>query len=109
MLNQLPKQPKLIINPNDPAIKGGVPLQRVPVIPWSAFVSCGMHVYVEEKLRPAIFDPKPAETADEVMQVMRFLLAAQQKRPGPIDWKTVPESVKRHFRFSQDASAVERS
>lgn len=108
MLRPIPQsQPsgsQMIINPNDPSLRGGVPLQRVPVIPWPAFVACGLHVCIDGKVRPAIFEPQSMETADEAFQTLRFLLAAQQRKPGPVDWKTVPPEVQRHFRF-QDASA----
>ena len=89
-----------IINPNDPSLKGGVQLQRVPVIPWEAFVACGMQVYKDGKVKAALFDPKPMITADEAFQVMRLLMAAQRQKPGPIAWDTVPDEVQRHFRFS---------
>ena len=93
-----------IINPNDPSLRGGVQLQRVPVISWDAFVACGLQVYESGKVRAAIFDPKPMEDADEAFQTLRLLVAAQGKKPGPINWDSVPEEVRRHFRF-QDAPA----
>jgi len=95
--------PQGVFNPNDPALKGGVQLQRVPVIPWDAFVGCGLQVYKEEKIQPAIFEPNPMETAEEAFQTMRFLLAAQQRKPGPIQWDTVPPEVQRHFKFQPDS------
>jgi hypothetical protein len=97
----------MVINPYDKsftgALKGGVPLQRVPVIPWNAFVACGLKVCLNGKMRSCIFDPQPMVTADEAFQVMRLLLAVQNPKPGPIAWETVPEEVQRHFRFMDEA------
>ena len=108
------------INPNDPAIRaatrGGIPIQqqkKVPVIPWDAFVACGLQVYRDDKIQLAVFDPQVVSvtgygvSADEVFQTLRLLLAAQGKKPGPIAWDTVPEEIKRHFKFQDDKPAVE--
>ena len=94
------------LNPRDPALQGGVPLQRVPVIPWEAFVACGLQVFANGKVRLALFDPQPMVTADEAFQVMRLLLAVQGRKPGPIAWETVPEEVQKHFRFKDDEPSV---
>lgn len=98
-----------IINPYDQSLKGGVQLQRVPVIPWQAFVACGLQVYSDGKVQPCIFDPQPMVTADEAFQVLRFLMATQRPKPGPIAWKTVPEEVRRHFRFSGEKAEDDES
>lgn len=95
-------------NPRGNILKGGVQLQRVPVIPWDAFVSCGLNAYKDGKVRTCIFDPQPMVTADEAFQVLRFLMAAQRPKPGPIAWDTVPEEVVRHFRFKEEASQEAR-
>ena len=98
----------MIINPNDPrslpeAIKGGIPLQKIPVFPWEAFVACGLKVFRDGKLKMATFAPEPMEEVDEVFQVLRLILAAQSPKPGPIDWKTVPLAVQRHFEIKDSA------
>jgi hypothetical protein len=93
----------MLINPYDKSLKGGVQLQRVPVIPWDAFVSCGLKVHKDRKMQSCIFDPQPMTTADEAFQVLRLLIATQRPKPGPIAWETVPEEVARHFRFPDDA------
>jgi hypothetical protein len=90
----------MIINPNDPAIRGGIPLKRVPVIPWDAFVACGLRVHHEGKVKMAVFAPQPMETAEEAFQVLRLIVAAQGPKPGPIAWETVPETVRRHFQIA---------
>ena len=89
----------MIIQPND--IQGGVQLQKVPVIPWEAFIACGVKVYKDEKIRLAVFDPQPMVTADEVLDTLRFVIAAQRDKPGPVDWKTVPSEVQQHFTFKK--------
>jgi len=105
-MNNRPINPIGPINPNfnmnDPSLKGGVPLQRVPVIPWEAFVACGLQVYKDGKVQLSLFDPKPMATADEVLQVMLLLISSQGKKPGPIAWDTVPEEVQRHFKFKDE-------
>ena len=85
--------------PNDPSLQGGVPLQQFPVIPWNAYVACGLKVFKDDKIQSCIFAPQPMETPDEVFQVLRSLMAAQQNKPGPIAWETVPEEVQKHFAF----------
>jgi len=77
-------------------------MRRVPVIPWDAFVACGVQVHEDGKVRPVLFDPQPMLTVDEAFQTLRFLLAAQMGKPGPVSWETVPEEVRRHFRFKDD-------
>jgi len=95
----------MIIDPSDPTLKGGVQLQKVPVIPWNQYVACGLKVYKDGEIQTCIFDPKPMVAAEETFQVLRFLVACQERKPGPVAWHTVPESVKKHFRF-QDSPAV---
>ena len=94
----------MIIQPNNHDLRGGIPLQRVPVIPWEAFVACGMKVHKNGKIQPCVFSPETIIDADEAFQVLRFLFAAQQGKPGPVSWETVPEEVKRHFQFEQQSS-----
>jgi hypothetical protein len=77
------------------------------VIPWAAFVACGLKVYRNDKVQVALFDPQPMITVDEAFQTLRLLMAAQGKKPGPIAWETVPEEVQRHFRFEGDKPAIE--
>ena len=96
----------MIINPNDHSFRGGIPLQRVPVIPWEAFVACGMKVYLDGKIQACRFVPQPMITADEAFQTLRFLIAAQGGKPGPVAWDTVPDEVRRHFRFESDPPAA---
>lgn len=99
----------MIINPNDPSLRGGVQLKRVPVIPWNAFVACGLQVFTNGKVQLAILDPQPMVTADEAFQTIRLLIAAMGQKPGPVAWDTVPEEVKRHFRFKGDEPPVRPS
>jgi hypothetical protein len=89
----------MIIRPDDPAIRGGIPLKRVPVIPWPAFVACGLKVHHDGKVKMAVFDPEPMETVEEAFQVLRLILSAQGPKPGPLSWETVPLAVQRHFTF----------
>jgi len=109
-------------NPNDPALKGGVSLQKVPVVPWDTMVGIGVQVYKDEKIKLAIFDPQPMFEAEEAFQTLRLLMAVQQqtiksllaklgmarlaRQPGPVAWDTVPESVRRHFCFKDDDGTV---
>ena len=88
------------------AIKGGIPLQKVPVIPWEAFVACGLKVYKDDKVQVAVFAPEPMETADEVFQTIRLLIAAMGRKPGPIAWQTVPPQVQRHFQFKDEDNDI---
>lgn len=104
LMSKMPA-PRLLGVPNDPALRGGINLQKVPVIPWEAFVACGLQVYKDGKIQPCLFDPKPMDTTDEAFQTLRFLLAGQQRKPGPVSWETVPDQVKRHFRFQDEQSA----
>jgi hypothetical protein len=101
-MSKLPT-PRLLGVPNDPALRGGIPLQRVPVIPWEAFVACGLKVHRDGKIQLCLFEPQPMDTAEEAFQTIRFLLASQQGKPGPVSWETVPDEVKRHFRFQDSA------
>ena len=94
-----------IINPNNDPANGGVELRKVPVIPWDAFVACGLKVYSEEKVQIAVFTPNPMETIDEAFQVMRMMMAAQVQKPGPIHWETVPEEVRKHFTIREENAA----
>lgn len=106
-MNQFnPPNPMYPNNRLPAAIRGGVPLQKVPVIPWDAFVACGLHVYKDGKVQACLFDPQPMETADEAFQTLRLLMAAQGKKPGPIAWDSVPPEVQRHFRFESDDQPV---
>ncbi len=83
------------------AIQGGIPLQKVPVIPWDLFVACGLKVFHDKKVKVAIFVPEPMETADEVFQVLRLIMATQSPKPGPVKWETVPETVRKHFQIKE--------
>lgn len=125
MHNFRPLQPPggIPINPNDPSLKGGVQLNRVPVIAWERMVAIGIQVYRDGKVQLAIFDPQTMEDPEEVFQVLRLLLSIQQQSirtamqklgmapqgpaPGPVAWDTVPECVQRHFRFKADESAIQ--
>ncbi len=124
-----PNMPKMPGVPNapgapnmagNPATQGGIPLTKVPIIPWDAFVAGGLQVHKDEKIQPAVFDPQPMESWDEVVSVYRLLLSAQSqglqaiaagmgKRPnrplGVVAWDTVPEEVQRHFRFRDKEDA----
>lgn len=92
----------MIIDPNNDPTRGGIPLQKVPLIPWDAFVHCGLKVYWDGEIQLAVFDPQPMESAEEAFQTLRLLMAAQSQKPGPIAWETVPEVVQKHFRFLQE-------
>ena len=94
----------MIIEPNDPNIRGGISLQQVPLIPYEMFVACGIKTHFANEIRMAFFDPQPMETLDEVFQTLRFLISSQVPKPGPIKWETVPEEVQRHFRFESENS-----
>lgn len=107
-----------IINPNGSAFNGGVQLQRVPVIPWDAFVGIGIQFFKDGKVKFAIFDPQPMIDAEDAFQTLRLLMAVQQqtiqslmhitkmaplkRQPGPLQWDTLPGSVKKHFRFKDE-------
>lgn len=79
---------------------------RVPIIPWDAYVSCGLKVHVSDKIKIVIFTPQTMETPEEVFQTLRFLMASNSGgKPGPIAWETVPDIVKRHFTFPGEAGA----
>ena len=77
-------------------------LRKVPIIPWPAYISCGIKVAVDGKVKLALFTPQPMETAEETFQVLRLILAAQAPKPGPIDWQSVPPEVQRHFSFQPE-------
>lgn len=109
--------------PNEPPIFGGVSLQRVPVIPWKIFVGIGIQFYKDGKVQLGIFDPQPMIDAEDAFQTLRLLMCVQQqtikalmyitkmapleRQPGPLQWDTVPESVKKHFRFEGDEPTIE--
>ena len=68
-------------------------------IPWDAFVACGLRVLNEGQPAVAMLAPKPTTDVDEAISLLRLLLAVHTPKPGPMAWETVPENVRRHFRF----------
>ena len=105
------------INPNSMALLESAPAKDPqPPLPWDEFVSFSMQVQVNGKVKPAIFDPKPIETADEAFQVVRILQAFQgrimmaaltgkSEQSRMVAWETVPEEVRRHFCFQTNSES----
>ena len=80
--------------------------KKMLVIPWEAYIAFGIHVFVDGKMNVAVFDPDPVEikTPEDALNLMRFILSAQGGKPGPADWGTVPEGVRKHFTFDMPQS-----
>lgn len=92
--------------------QGGALVNKVPTpIPWEAFIGCGIRVFHEGK--PAVFmldlQTLSAEAKEchfianlddinESVGVILLLIGMLVPKQGPLDWATVPENVKRHFR-----------
>ena len=94
------------INPNDPRLQRGLLLNKKqalpPPIPYGAFIGCGLHVYLDGKIQPAILAPQPIDSVDEAFQLLQLLITASRPKPAPLDWSTVPEDIQRYFRFSKE-------
>lgn len=93
------------IQMQDPALRGGVELRQIPVLPWNTFVGYMVHIHKDDKVQPAILDPQPVESPEEAFELMRFILAAQMRKPMAVQWDTVPKYVRRHFRAKDAKSA----
>ncbi len=80
--------------------QGGVLLNKIPdPIPWGAFVGCALRIMDEGKPAVVVLDPQTTTDVDEAISLFRVLLAMHTPKPGPLAWETVPENVRRHFRF----------
>ena len=85
--------------------QGGPIRNQIPdPIPWDAFVSCGLRVLHEGKPAVVVLDPQHTTDVDEAIALFRLLLAIHTPKPGPLAMETVPENVRRHFRFVHPAA-----
>ncbi|MHC4294754.1 MAG: hypothetical protein ACYSTL_04140 [Planctomycetota bacterium] len=80
------------------------PPKEVTAFPWDVFVACELNTHKDDKAQKATFAPQWMSTPDEAFQTLRLLIAAFQWEHGPVAWDTVPEEVKKHFRFQDDES-----
>ncbi len=79
--------------------QGGSLVNRIPKpIPWGAFNSFGIGVLHDGKPTIMMLDRQPTDDLEEVCGVILLLLGMMVPKPGPLDWATVPENVRRHFR-----------
>ena len=78
---------------------GGLLLNKIlDPIPFDAFVACGMRVLHEGQVAVFVFEPQPMTDLGEAVALFRLLVSMHTPKPGPLDWNTVPETVRRHFR-----------
>ena len=68
-------------------------------IPWDAYISCGLRVLHEGNPTVVVLDPQHTTDVDEAISLFRLLLAVHTPKSGPLAWETVPETIRRHFRF----------
>lgn len=79
--------------------QGGSLVNRVPKpIPWDVFITCGIRVLHDGKPIVMALDKQPTDDLSEVYGVFLLLFGMMSPKPGPLDWATVPEIVRRHFR-----------
>jgi hypothetical protein len=82
-----------------PNLAGGVLLNKIPdAIPWETMRFFCMRVLYDGKPIIVVLEPQHTDDVDEAISLFRLLLAMMVPKPGPLDWDTVPENVRRHFR-----------
>lgn len=81
-----------------PGLQGAKLIDKIPdAIPYEAYITCAIRVLQDGKPLVVVLEPQHTNDVDEAIALFRLLLAAHTPKPGPIDWGTVPESVRRHF------------
>jgi len=88
-----------------PELHGGLLINRTPEpIPWETYSACGVRVLHEGKIVAMVFEPQHITEVDESVALFRLLFSMQTPKPRPLEWKTVPENVRRHFRLLENAT-----
>ncbi len=92
-------------------LRGGVLLRELPVLPFKSFMQFGIRVFDENKIKSAIFSPNMEEIDMlDVFVLSVFLtgISRPRKKPGPVDWSTVPPNIQRHFTVIDETKSVSR-
>ena len=84
-----------------PALHSGFLINRTPEpIPREVYSACAVRVMHEGKIVATMFDPQHTTDVDEAIGLFRLMFAIQTpSNARPLTWETVPENIRRHFRF----------
>jgi hypothetical protein len=100
MMNPNGRLPRNLARPGELSdAQGGALFNKMPqAIPWEVFLTFGIRVLRDGKPLVLVLEWQPADDVSEVIQVVLLLIGMMTPKPGPIDWATVPENIRRHFR-----------